>query len=112
MPVDLRRRGKAQDHTVDGLDKDLAGRPPHNISVPGWRIVQGLAWAADGKALFAAAWASKNPPVLRISLTGEVKVVHEGLLHVTNPVPSPDGRSLAFGENTMDSNLWVVRNLH
>jgi hypothetical protein len=90
----------------------LAGRPPRNILAPGWSNLQCLAWAADGKALFATAWASKNPPVLRISLTGEVKVAHEGLLHVANPVPSPDGRSLAFGENTMESNLWVIRNLH
>ncbi len=90
----------------------LAGRPPRDISVSGWTNLQCLAWAADGNALFATAWASKDPPLLRISLTGQVELLHKGLLHVANPVPSPDGRWVAFGENTMESNLWVVRNLH
>ncbi len=89
----------------------LAGQPPHDISVDGWSNLQCVAWAADGKAVFATAWASKDPPLLRISLDGEVKLLHKGLFHMENPVPSPDGRYLAFGENTMESNVWVAENL-
>ncbi len=89
----------------------LAGQPPRDISVNGWNNLQCVAWAADGNAVFATAWASKDPPLLRISLNGDVTLLHKGLLHVENPVPSPDGRYIAFGENTMESNVWVVQNL-
>jgi len=89
----------------------LAGQPPREISLDGRSDLQCVAWAADGNALFATAWASKDPPLLRVSLDGEVKLLHKGLFHVENPVPSPDGRHLAFGENTMESNVWVVRDL-
>ena len=89
----------------------LAGQPPRDISVDGWSNLQCVAWAADGKAVFATAWASKDAPLLRISLDGAVKLLHKGLFHTLNPVPSPDGRYLAFGENTMESNVWVVEDL-
>ena len=89
----------------------LAGQPQRDISLDGWSNIQCVAWAADGKALFATSWASKDPPLLRISLDGEVKLLHKGLFHVEDPIPSPDGRYLAFGENTMESNVWVVQNL-
>ena len=88
----------------------LAGQPPRDISLDGWNNIECVAWAADGNALFATSWASKDPPLLRISLNGEVKLLHKGLFHVENPVPSPNGRYLAFGENTMESNVWVVQN--
>ena len=61
--------------------------------------------------MFATAWASKDAPLLRISLDGHVKLLHKGLFHTESPVPSPDGRHLAFGENMMESNVWVVQNL-
>ncbi len=89
----------------------LAGQPPRDISLDGWNNLQCVAWAAGGKSVFATTWASKDPPLLRISLDGEVKLLHNGLFHTENPVPSPDGRYLAFGENTMESNVWVVENL-
>jgi Tol biopolymer transport system component len=89
----------------------VAGQPPRDISVTGESHMVGLAWAADGKAVFATSWASKDPLLLRISLDGEVSVLHKGLFHLENPVPSPDGRYIAFGENTMESNAWVVQNL-
>jgi Tol biopolymer transport system component len=89
----------------------VADQPPRDISLNGWSNIQSVAWAADGKAVFATGWASKEPPLLRVSLDGEVRVLHKGLLHLENPVPSPDGRYIAFGENTMESNVWVVQNL-
>ena len=76
----------------------LAGRPPRDISVDGWGWLQCVAWAANGKAVFATAHAPKDPPLLRISLDGEVTLLHKGLFNTENPVPSPDGRYLAFGK--------------
>ena len=89
----------------------LAGQPTRDIPVDEWRNLQSVAWAADGKAVFATGWASKDPPLLHISLDGEVTLLHKGLFHLENPVPSPGGRYLAFGENMMESNVWVVESL-
>lgn len=87
----------------------LTGLPPRDISLNDWSNIQCVAWAADGKSVFATAWASKEPPLLRISLDGEVTLIHKGLFHTENPVPSADGRYIAFGENTMESNVWVAQ---
>ncbi|MCC6341194.1 MAG: PD40 domain-containing protein [Bryobacterales bacterium] len=87
----------------------LTGLPSRDISLNDWLNIQCVAWAADGQAVFATAWASKEPPLLRISLDGEVTLMHKGLFHTENPVPSPDGRHIAFGEGTMESNVWVAR---
>jgi Tol biopolymer transport system component len=89
----------------------LAGQPSREISLGDWKNLQSVAWAADGKAVFVTGWASKNPPLLHVSLNGEITLLHNGLLHLEHPVPSPDGRYLAFGENTMESNVWLVENL-
>lgn len=89
----------------------LAGLPARDIPLNDWKNLQCLAWSSDGTAVFATAWASKDAPLLRISLDGDVRLLRKALFHAENPVPSPDGRYLAFGENTMESNVWVVQNL-
>jgi WD40-like Beta Propeller Repeat len=85
----------------------LAGEAPRDIQIEHWQPVT-AAWAPDGKSLFATAWASKNPPVLRVFMDGAVRVLHQGLFHTGGPVASPDGRYLAFTEDAMESNVWVV----
>ena len=88
----------------------LAGHATREIRLGRWRNLLGASWAADGKSLFATAWASKDPPVLRVSLDGAVTVLHTGLFHASSLAASPDGRYLAFTEDTMESNVWVVEN--
>ena len=62
----------------------------------------------DGKALFVTAFASKGAPLLRVGLDGDTRVLYRGLKYVENPVASPDGRHLAFGEMTQEGNAWVM----
>jgi hypothetical protein len=35
-------------------------------------------------------------------------MLYRGLKYVENPVASPDGRYLAFGEMTEDGNAWIL----
>jgi Tol biopolymer transport system component len=88
----------------------VIGQPGREISVDKWANLVSVAWAADGKALFVTGWASKKPPLLRILLDGEAQLLYSGSYYIEDPVPSPDGRYLAFGDVSEDSNAWVVDN--
>lgn len=86
----------------------LNGDPPRDIQVGDWTHLLSAAWAMDGKALFVTAFASKGAPLLRVGLDGDTRVLYRGLKYVENPVASPDGRYLAFGEMTQEGNAWVM----
>jgi hypothetical protein len=86
----------------------LTGQPSREISVGRWTNLTSVAWAADGKALFVTGWASKEPPLLRVLLDGEAQLLYTGRYYIQDPVPSPDGRYLAFGDVSEDSNAWIV----
>jgi Tol biopolymer transport system component len=86
----------------------LTGQPSREISVGNWTNLTSVAWAADGKTLFVTGWASRNPPLLRVSLNGEAQLLYSGNYYIEDPVPSPDGRYLAFGDVSMDGNAWLI----
>ncbi|MEK7406164.1 MAG: hypothetical protein AAB225_13750 [Acidobacteriota bacterium] len=88
----------------------LVGQGPHEISAGGWTQLQSVAWAADGKALFVTGWASKDPPLLRVSLEGKAQLLYKGHHRLENLVPSPDGRYLAFADMELEGNAWVIEN--
>jgi len=69
-----------------------------------------VAWTADGKALFATSYAPDGFRLLRVSLDGRARVLHKARFFIENPVPSPDGRSLAFGDITPEGNVWLIDN--
>jgi Tol biopolymer transport system component len=72
-----------------------------------------LAWSADGKALFVASrWFLSGWRMFHVDLDGRVSLLREtdGRRVLFSPVPSPDGRYLAFGERTADSNAWIMEN--
>ncbi len=86
----------------------LAAEPAREIQVEDWTHLLSVAWASDGKALFVTAFASKGAPLLRVPLDGKPHLLYRGLKYVENPVASPNGRYLAFGEMTQDGNAWVL----
>jgi len=89
----------------------LTGQGMREIPVSGWTHLQYLAWTVDGKALFVSAFASKDPPLLRVSLDGKAQLLYKGHHNLEYPVPSPDGRYLAFADRNLDGNAWVIENL-
>ena len=88
----------------------LAGDAPREISVEGWVYLEGLAWTADGKALLATSYKPDGVRLLHVSLDGRVRVLYKARFFIENPVPSPDGRYLAFGDITPEGNVWMIDN--
>lgn len=92
---------------------DLSDRAWHAINVqPGWGDFQSLAWDANGKGFFLTTVLPQSFNLLHVSLNGHV----QPLLHnaqkqwLYKPLPSPDGRYLAFQAQTWDSNVWLLKN--
>ncbi|MFN0166436.1 MAG: hypothetical protein ACKV22_08395 [Bryobacteraceae bacterium] len=103
--------GSREEHSGQIRLVPLAGQKPHTLSVRGWSRLESAAWAADGQALFLTSYSSNGFPLLRVSLNGEVRPLHTGRYYTENPVPSPDGRYLAFGEITPEGNVWLIEDL-
>jgi len=76
----------------------------------GWRNLS-LCWAADGNALFAAVQSTEYL-IVRIELDGKTRVLlNRGRNQwLSYPCPSPDGRYLAFSQQTFESNVWLLEN--
>jgi serine/threonine protein kinase len=73
---------------------------------PGWHV-DGLAWTADGKGLVVAS----DRGLLHLTLQGKVKPLFPSPYHqLRNPLPSPDGRFLAYQAFGWDSNVWMLEN--
>jgi Tol biopolymer transport system component len=64
-----------------------------------------------GKALFAAAQTTRYM-IVRIETDGKTRVLldkgRENWLNA--PISSPDGRHLAFTEQTFQANVWLLEN--
>lgn len=80
-----------------------------------WERVGSVAWAADGKRLFATAWSDHfyRQALLSIDLEGNAKMIDEvrfwafGLIGLR---ASPDGRYLAYGKTISDGNVMMLEN--
>jgi serine/threonine protein kinase/Tol biopolymer transport system component len=80
----------------------------HELPVdPAWGQLQSIAWAAGGNGFFVT---SSLRNLLHVTLNGKV----QSLLHydrhqwMRNPLPSPNGKYLAFQAITWDSNVWML----
>jgi hypothetical protein len=83
----------------------------HEVSgEPGWGDYQSIAWAADGNGFFVTSWLPDSFNLLYITLAGKVKpLLRNGHRQfMINPLPSPDGKYLAFQSQTWDSNVWML----
>jgi Tol biopolymer transport system component len=68
-----------------------------------------VAWAEDGRSLFATTATIRGAQLLHVSLDGITHLLHtfDGQI-VLNPRPAPDGRSLLLGVLQTNSNAWIV----
>jgi serine/threonine protein kinase/Tol biopolymer transport system component len=73
-------------------------------------LIQSLAWAADGKHLFATAWA-QSAAILLVDLRGNLQVLTEAPAAeewLYGPVASPDGHYLAYMKRVFESNVIML----
>lgn len=91
----------------------LRDRSWHEISLgPHWQQLQTVAWTADGKSLFVTCWKPDGTDLVRATLSGKVTLLghtgHSLWQWARNPLPSPDGKYLAFQSTSIDSNVWML----
>jgi eukaryotic-like serine/threonine-protein kinase len=101
--------------TNDGRIRILSLRDKtwSEISIdPGWRQLVTTAWAADGNGFFATCQMLNSNDLIYITTAGTVtRLWHGGHRQwLINPLPSPDGKYLAFEAETWDSNVWTLEN--
>ncbi len=83
------------------------------LSREGWQMGETVSWSEDGKSLFidgnrlGSRFLRKG--LLHVTLDGEVHLLRQrpNEWHIY-PVPSPDGRYLAFGVMVFSGNSWMM----
>ena len=80
-----------------------------NLQVPDRWPIESLSWAADGNAVFVGSAYF----IARITMEGKTRVLLDPgrKKWLGTPCPSPDGRYLAFSQQTFESNLWLLENI-
>jgi hypothetical protein len=86
----------------------LGGGTPRDVAVNGWSECDSLAWSADAQGLFISSWSVRGSSLLHVDLNGEAQLLRKAVKWFERPLPSPDGRHLAFGEMTPESNAWII----
>jgi Tol biopolymer transport system component len=82
----------------------------NNLTLPRGSF-QDFGWASDGKSLIVG-MCSEECFLTRVALDGKSTVLLQGGFNQTysNPVVSPDGRKLAFGQQVWNNNAWLLEN--
>lgn len=90
---------------------DLDSHQENQLSLKDWSCLTSVGWSSDGKYLFVTNWASRGGSILHVALNGETRLLHKAIgMELERPVPSLDGRYLAYGEVTTVSNAWMIEN--
>ncbi len=74
-------------------------------------IIHSLAWDADGRNIFFVSYrGGTQPNVWRVSVGGgeAAEVAATSGRDITNVAVAPDGKTLAFVENTRNTDIWSV----
>jgi Tol biopolymer transport system component len=69
--------------------------------------IRGAAFGADGKIVFASQRGNNQWNLWQISATGgEPQMIATNGKNLANPAIAPDGKSIAFAEESNDTNIW------
>jgi DNA-binding winged helix-turn-helix (wHTH) protein/Tol biopolymer transport system component len=91
----------------------LGRGPARNIHVRNWNDLFNVVWSADGKSFLAFTWRGPLTSLLSVDFKGNARLLWEPegpLMQPQEPVPSPDGRFLAFAGWTTSTNAWMIEN--
>ena len=90
---------------------DLVNGTESVLSTPSGDAYVSLAWAADGKSLFAAVRHAGRYKLVEINPEGSIHTLWDAGEHeIDGLVSSPNGRYLAFARRTLQNNVWLLDN--
>jgi serine/threonine protein kinase/Tol biopolymer transport system component len=92
---------------------NLSSKTWHEIVMEvGSGLNQTVAWAADGQGFFLTTLLPESFNLVHVTLSGKVHRLLSNTRKqwMTLPLPSPDGKHLAFQAQTWDSNVWLLQN--
>lgn len=101
----------AQENAEEELNLlSTKGAPLRKISIRGWPNLSGMVFSADSKGLFMVGASNGVTTLLYVDLTGKVSP----LWHPKSPlvewaIPSRDGKRLAILGQSLNSNVWSIR---
>lgn len=79
------------------------------VDVKDFRNISDIAWAADGRSIFATTSTLHGAELLRVMLDGRAVLLRRfQSQQLLAPRPSPDGRSLLVALQQDNSNAWVI----
>jgi len=79
------------------------------VDVKDFKNIADMAWASDGRSLFATTATIHGGELLRVMLDGRTVLLRRfQSQELFAPRPSPDGRSLLVGVQQSNSNAWVI----
>lgn len=89
---------------------DLESGKQRELPIPSF-ILGGLSWSPDGEALYGASQSvGRHFHLLRVELTGKSQTLFSRDDFMAGPVVSPDGRSIAVGQQSQEANLYSLEN--
>ena len=91
---------------------DLRNGAERNLQLTtGWNLSD-VTWSADGMSLIVAAQSKQGYFLARLDLDGKSRVLLDrGRSNfLSSVIASPDGRRLAFAQQTFDFNIWLLEN--
>jgi hypothetical protein len=91
--------------------RELIRHTTRDIYLSHWPELKTVGWSADGKSLFAAAYAPKGGSLLHVALDGKVAVLYKAPEAAELLKASPNGQHLAFGQVVSDINVWLIEGI-
>jgi serine/threonine protein kinase len=91
----------------------LSERVWHDVPVDSrWGSFQSVAWTADSKGFFVSSELPDSFSLLHITSAGKVYLLlrKPRTQFLITPLPSPDGKYLAYRAQTWDGNVWMLEN--
>jgi len=85
----------------------LEGGRAHDVRVKGWKWFQSINWAADETGWYVWSYTSPGSMLLYVDSQGQAQILRHAEAYSSMAIPSPDGRHLAFGENSAIANVWA-----
>jgi serine/threonine protein kinase len=112
LSPDAKRIAVTGNHELDDKVRviDLQTGKQSELPIPSF-ILGGLSWSPDGNALYGASQGiGYHFDLLRLDMSGKSQILFNRDNFLISPVVSPDGRFLAFGQQSAEGNLYLLEN--